>query len=50
MHTMLPDDIFTLFVEALEKFEPIYGQPIDSHLDELHEVLSQILLVIPYNK
>ena len=43
---MLPDDISTLFAEALEKFDPITGQPTDSHLTEIREVLSQILLVI----
>ena len=50
VHTMMPDDISTLFAEALEKFEPISSQPTESHLPELQEVLAQILLVIPYDK
>ena len=50
MHTILPGDISTLFAEALEKFEPISGQPTDSYLAEIREVISQILLVILYDK
>ena len=49
-HTILLDDISTLFSEALEKFEPISGQPMDSYLVELCEVLSQIPLVVTYDK
>ena len=47
---MLTDKISTLFTEAFNKFDPIAGQPTDSHLVELREVLSQTLLVIPYDK
>ena len=47
-HTMLSDNIYTLFTEALEKFDPITGHPTDSHLVEPREVLLQILLVIPF--
>ena len=46
---MLNDNISILFNKVLEKFEPIYGHPTDSHLVELCEVLSQILLVILYD-
>ena len=49
-HTIIPNNISTLFSKAPKKFEPISGHPMDSHLAELCEVLSQILLVIPYNK
>ena len=47
---MLPENISTLFSEVLEKFETILGQPTDSYLVELYEVLSKILLVILYDK
>ena len=47
---MLPDNISSLFYEALENFEPIYDQPTDSHLAKIREVLAQILIVIPYDK
>ena len=47
---MLPGDISNLFSEAFKKFETISGQPTDSHLKELHEVITQILLVIPYDE
>ena len=49
-HTMLTDKISTLFTEAFNKFDPIVGQPTDSHLSELREVLSQTVLFIPYDK
>ena len=49
-HTMLSNDIFILFSEVLKKFEPISGQTTKSHLEELRKVLSQILLVILYDK
>ena len=34
-HTMLLNDISNLFDTALEKFDPISGQSMDSHLAEL---------------
>ena len=49
-HTILPDDISTLFAKTLDKFEPIAGESTDLYLAELREVLSQILLVIPYDE
>ena len=49
-HTIMPDNVSTLFAEALESFVPISGQPVDSHLAELREVLYKILLVIMYDK
>ena len=39
LHTILTDVISTLFAEALKKFDPISGQPTESHLTELREVL-----------
>ena len=47
---MLPNDISNLFAEALENFYPISEQPTDSHTAELCKVLSQILLVITFDK
>ena len=47
---MLTDNISTLFVEALDKFDPISGQPTEYHLAELFELLSQTLIVIPYDE
>ena len=46
---MMPDDICTLFVKFLNKFEPISGQSTESHLTELREVMPQILLVVLYD-
>ena len=46
---MLSDDISTLFAKALKKFESVLGQPTDSHLAELREVLSQVILVVLYD-
>ena len=50
MHTILPDGISTLFAEALDKSGPISGQPTEYHLAELRKLISQILLVIPYDE
>ena len=50
VHVILPDDIFTLFTEILKAFDPISGQPTESHLVELCEVISQILLSIHYDR
>ena len=47
---MLYEKIYILFSEVLKKSEPVSGQPTDSHLAELLEVLAQILLIIPYDE
>ena len=44
-----PEEIRTLFAEALAAFEPIVGQPTDTDLFRLREVLSPLLLNIPYD-
>ena len=49
-HKILPNGIYTLFSKALDKFEPITGQPKYSNLAELRKVLSKILLVILYHE
>ena len=46
---MTPEEIVTLFAEALEGFEPIVGQPGDVDLQRLREVLFGLLLPIPYD-
>ena len=47
---MLPDEISTLFSKVLRKFDAITCHTTDSHLAEFRELLSQNLLVIPYDK
>lgn len=47
---MSPEEIVAKFAEALEQFEPVVGQPTDSDLNRIREVLVQILLVIPYDE
>ena len=44
-----PEEIHTLFAEALAAFEPIVGQPSDADLFRLREAISPILLNIPYD-
>ena len=50
VQTILHDEISTLFFKSLENFEPISAQPTDSDLVEICKILSQILLVIPYDE
>ena len=47
---MSPEEIVAKFTEALEQFEQIPGQPTDSDLTRLREVLIQILLVVPFDE
>ena len=46
---MSPEDVATLFTEALELFASIVGQPTDANLYQLRKVLLPILLDIPYD-
>ena len=46
---MTPEDITTLFATADEDFTAIIGQPEDQHLHALGEVLTPLLLEIPYD-
>ena len=48
MQKNLPNKISKLFFEALEKIDPISGQPTYSNLTEICEVLYQTPLIIPY--
>ena len=38
------------FADVLEKFEPIDGQPSNTDLMQIQEVVAPLLLQIPYNK
>ena len=48
--TMTPEDIVAKFADALKKFEPIDGQPSETYLTRIWEVLATLLLQIPYDK
>ena len=48
--TMTPKEIMEIFSNALESFELINGQPSDSNLTQIWEVLATLLLQIPYDK
>ena len=47
---MTPKEIVEKFAHFLDNFEPIIGQPSDSDLTRLREVVSPLLLQIPYKK
>ena len=47
---MSPDEIVEKFAEALELFEPIERQPSIQNLTEIAEVLTQLLLQIPFDE
>ena len=46
---MKPEDVPILFAELASTFEPISGQPSDSGLVKITEVLSEALYQIPYD-
>ena len=47
---MSPVEIVAKFAEVLELFEPIKGQPSIRDLTKISEVLTQLLLQIPFNE
>ena len=47
---MTPDDIVPKFAAALDNFEPILNQPLDTDLTRLREAVSPLLLQIPYDE
>ena len=47
---MKPEDVTIQFADSESTFEPISGQPTDSNLVEICEVISQILFLVPYNE
>ena len=50
MDTMTPRKIVAKFSDTLEKFEPIDGQPSNTDLTRVWEVVAPLLLQIPYGK
>mmetsp|Transcript_56814 Transcript_56814/g.169634 ORF Transcript_56814/g.169634 Transcript_56814/m.169634 type:complete len:325 (-) Transcript_56814:327-1301(-) len=47
---MSPEEIAALFAAAREKLHPVVGQPTDAFINSLREVLTPILLEIPYDE
>ena len=47
---MTPDEIVAKFLAALDNFEPITDQPLDSELTRLREAIAPLLLQTPYDK
>ena len=47
---MSPEEIAAKFAEVLEIFDPIEGQPSIWDLNEILEVLTQLLLQIPFDE
>ena len=47
---MTPKEIVAKFANLLEKFEPISGQPSDTDITRIREVVETLLLQIPYDK
>ena len=47
---MTPEDIVAKFATALDNFEPITEQPLDTDLTRLQEAITSLLLQIPYDK
>ena len=48
--TIMPEDIVMKLANVLEQFEPIDGQPSDTDLTRIREVMALLLLQIPYDK
>ena len=48
--TMMPKEIVMKLANVLEQFEPIYGQPSDTDLTRIREVVALLLLQILYDK
>ena len=46
---MKPEDVPLLFAEMASTYEPISGQPSDSDLVKITEVISEDLYQIPYD-
>ena len=47
---MTPDEIVAKFLAALDHFEPILNQPLDTNLTRLQESVVLLIWQIPYNK
>ena len=47
---MMPEDIVAKFVHSLDQFDPIAGQPSNSDLTIIREVVAPLLLQILYEE
>ena len=47
---MSPNAIYTLFTDAAAQFTPITGNPTDDDLTAIREILTPLLLSIPYDE
>jgi hypothetical protein len=47
---MSPNAIYTLFTDTAARFTPITGNPTDDDLTDIHEILTPLLLSIPYDE
>ena len=47
---MTPDEIVAKFSTAIDHFEPITDQPLDTDLTRLREAVAPLLLQIPYDE
>ena len=47
---MTPEEIVAKFDHSLDQFKPIAGQPSDSGLTRIREVVAPLLLQIPYDE
>ena len=47
---MTPKEVVAKFAHSLNQFEPIAGQPYDSDLTRIREVVAPLLLQILYDK
>ena len=47
---MMPEEIVEKFTHALDQFKPIAGQPSESALTRIREVVSPLLLRILYDE
>ena len=48
--TMIPEEIVVKLTDALEQFKPIYGQPSDTDVKQIREVVAPLLLQIRYDE
>ena len=50
LYTMMLEEIVAKCADAIGKFEPIDGQPSETDLTRIQEVVAPLLLQIPYDK
>ena len=49
-NTLKPEEIVKKFANSLKQFEAIVGQPSDTDLTRIREVVAPLLLQIPYDE